>query len=232
MSKVVDMIGMVCGRLTVIADSGSNKRGKKMWECLCECGNKTVVTGDRLRRGVTKSCGCLHDELLLESLKRYNQFIIKKDYCEGYTTKGETFIFDIDKLNIVSKYCWYMHQGYVVNRVDNITIYLHRLIMNPPNDMYVDHINGNPSDNRVSNLRVCTKHQNNINVTKRAGTSSVYKGVIYKHDRGKWQSRITFGGKTIYLGCYLSEEEAALAYNEKAKELFGEFAKLNEIMED
>ena len=57
-SKLIDLTGKKIGRLTVIGKHGHNKHGQLMWECLCDCGNKTVVVGQNLRRGMTKSCGC------------------------------------------------------------------------------------------------------------------------------------------------------------------------------
>lgn len=63
--------------------------------------------------------------------------------------------------------------------------------------------------------------------TQRVVKTSKYKGVTWDKGRNKWQSRIKKDGKSIYIGRYVSEEEAGRAYNKKAIELFGEFAKLN-----
>ena len=58
MPKRIDLTGKKFGRLTVISFAGTDKNGKALWHCQCECGNKTIVRLDRLRSGETKSCGC------------------------------------------------------------------------------------------------------------------------------------------------------------------------------
>lgn len=102
---------------------------------------------------------------------------------------------------------------------------LHRLIMNPGEGEQVDHINGDGLDNRRANLRLCTSSENNMNRGKKDG----YKGVSYYKDRKKWRARIGINGEKRHLGWYATAEEAALAYNKAAGELFGEFARPNEV---
>ncbi len=109
--------------------------------------------------------------------------------------------------------------------------YIHRLIMKSPKGLVVDHINHNTLDNRKDNLRACTQSQNCMNKVSNRGKSK-YKGVTYSNDRKRirrWRAIINQNGKNISLGRYKTPEEAALAYNTKAKEIFGEFAYLNEV---
>lgn len=108
------------------------------------------------------------------------------------------------------------------------TIYMHRKIMNPPRNMEIHHINHNGLDNRKANLRICTPQQNHSNRRKFKGKSK-YKGVYWKKLQKQWFAQITSGGKTKHLGYFAIEEEAARAYDKKAKELFGEFARLNNV---
>lgn len=63
MGKLIDLTGMVFGRLTVLRHVGKNEKGENMWECQCECGNTVAVRGDVLRYGLTRSCGCLSREV-------------------------------------------------------------------------------------------------------------------------------------------------------------------------
>ena len=102
-------------------------------------------------------------------------------------------------------------------------IYMHREIMLTNELEECDHIDRNGLNNQNDNLRNCSHTQNNMNRMPRG--KSKYKGVSFK--RNKPTARIFFNGKTIYLGCFQSEELAAIAYDNKAKELFGEFANLN-----
>lgn len=109
---------------------------------------------------------------------------------------------------------------------------LARLVMNAPEGMCVDHINRNTLDNRKVNLRICTGSENGRNSKSKTGSTSRYKGVHVKA-RTKyskiWIARIGHDGNQIYLGSFTKEEDAAIAYNKKAKELFGEYALLNVI---
>ncbi len=103
---------------------------------------------------------------------------------------------------------------------------MHRVITKSQKGFDVDHINHNTLDNRKENLRVCTRAENLRNSKKRIG-SSIFKGVSIH--QGKWRARIKFFYKDIHLGMFNSEIEAAKAYNQKALQLFGQFAKLNPI---
>lgn len=63
MSKKIDLTGQRFGRLTVVEQAGRAKNRCIVWRCNCDCGETVIVTGDDLRRGHTKSCGCLYREL-------------------------------------------------------------------------------------------------------------------------------------------------------------------------
>lgn len=93
----------------------------------------------------------------------------------------------------------------------------------------VDHINNVKDDNRIVNLREATNAENSKNKKAQVGGSSKYKGVCWYKSSSKWSAQIRVNYKKIHLGHYDNEEEAALAYNKAALELFGEFAKINEI---
>ena len=96
-----------------------------------------------------------------------------------------------------------------------------RLIMYAPEGMDVDHKNGDPLDNRRKNLRVCTHRQNCQGRRPNKNCLSKYKGVSWF--KGKWTAMIN----QKYLGRFDNEINAAKAYDEKAKELYGEYAYIN-----
>jgi hypothetical protein len=104
---------------------------------------------------------------------------------------------------------------------------LHRVIMNAKPGQVVDHINGNPLDNRRSNLRVVTQSENNKNSSKRRNALGRYKGVHFSTREKKFKAQIQSNKNKISLGTFKTEVEAARAYDEAAKKLHGEFAKLN-----
>jgi hypothetical protein len=106
-------------------------------------------------------------------------------------------------------------------------VLLHRFILEAPVGFDVDHKNNEPLDCRKENLRLATRQQNNQN---RLPREDKYKGVHFQPTgprRRRFTATIGTEGKTTYLGCFHTATEAARAYDAKAKELFGEFAKLN-----
>jgi hypothetical protein len=137
----------------------------------------------------------------------------------------------------LSKHKWYYHEGYAVRkeRVPNeknkwVTIRMHRVVAKCDDpSLLVDHEDGNKLNNQEENLRVCTQEENNRNVKKTWGGTSKYKGVTYQEGAEKpWIAQIGYNGKRIYLGNFYTEEEAANIYNLAAKELFGDYASINE----
>lgn len=100
---------------------------------------------------------------------------------------------------------------------------MHRAIMGATDGQHVDHINGDTLDNRRANLRLCTHYQNMCNRRPNAGRK--FKGV-YRHGKG-WRVTIQAEGQKVCIGTFPSEEIAARAYDEAARQLHGEFARLN-----
>lgn len=107
------------------------------------------------------------------------------------------------------------------------TVLMHREIMNAPKEMDVDHWDGNGLNNTDENLRVCTNAQNIQNSRKRSDNTSSFKGVTWSKSYEKYQAQITVEGQYFWLGYFNDPEEAARAYDAKAKELHGEFARTN-----
>lgn len=122
---------------------------------------------------------------------------------------------------------------YLMVKINRKTSYIHKLVMERIigrkllNSERVDHINGDGTDNRRENLRVCTHQQNMGNQSSRKG-SSIYKGVS-KTRTGNWAARIWNNYKCINIGTFADEREAGKAYNQQAIKYFGEFAKLNQL---
>lgn len=114
-------------------------------------------------------------------------------------------------------------------RKNHKQILLHRFIMNTPQGLHTDHINGNRLDNRKSNLRICTPSQNQFNSKKHLLKSSYYKGVSWFKRDGCWRAYIVKKNKQYHLGYFQDEVDAARAYNKKAVDLFGKYCCLNKI---
>lgn len=97
---------------------------------------------------------------------------------------------------------------------------------------HVDHINGNGLDNRRENLRLATPRQNAANKRKtHKDTTSKYKGVSWHKANNKWRATIRIDSKCKHLGLFENEIDAANAYNDAAKRVFGSFCNLNRLME-
>lgn len=116
---------------------------------------------------------------------------------------------------------------YAYRKQEGKSLLLHRFLLGAQPGDIVDHIDGNGLNNVRDNLRLVTAQQNNFNQGKGAGRSSQYKGVYWDADRGRWVAQIKHNQRVFYLGSYPCEEDAALARDAKARELFGEFARLN-----
>ena len=218
MSKFKDLTGQQFGKLIVLEKDILNNSKHIYWHCKCQCGSIKSIRGSHLKSGSIRTC------------RKCN---IYKKHPDGHmicTISNESqFIFNEQDYNIIKQYNWYLRpDGYIATNINNTIIRLHRLIMNVNNKMFIDHKNHNILDNRRENLRICTKSENDFNRQKIKGTSK-YKGVHWDKVKNKWTAKIQLNKKQMFLGYYISEEKAALEYNKNAKELFGEFAWLNNI---
>ena len=152
-------------------------------------------------------------------------------------TQGKFAIVDPEDYERLAKYKWFairFERGYYALRRAKDSkgrqrnVRMHREIMGEPKGKIIDHINHNGLDNRKANLRVVTSQQNTWNKRKqRGGYSSRYKGVSWFKRLGKWQVRITYNGKSIFIGYFDDQITAARAYDAKAAELYGDYAALN-----
>lgn len=153
-----------------------------------------------------------------------------------YNKDEGTLVWKVSRSNIVKVGEEVRHvgnHGYKLVRLFGKLCLVHKLIWFLETGTwprYIDHKDGNRLNNCIENLREATSSQNNANRVKCAhGHTSKYKGVYWHKQRKKWHVQLSLNGKNISNGLYHSEEEAALAYNKKALEIHGEFAKLNDL---
>lgn len=132
----------------------------------------------------------------------------------------------------VGMYRWHASKSdarwYARTKISGAGTYLHRFILNAHDPKSpVDHENGDGLDCRRANIRISTTSQNMANTSKRRGNNP-YKGVHRARSlRSPWKAEITHNYRSIHLGQFATPEDAARAYDAKARELFGEFARLN-----
>lgn len=174
--RTKDLTGQQFGKLTVIERVENAINGEAQWCCLCDCGNTTIVTTHNLTTQHTQSCGCLkHMGNPTPNYK--NKYIICEQFATCVVNDVQEFKFDIDDLPLVKKYHWHINtRGYVIS---NTLEYLHRIVMKPPLNKVVDHINGDTLDNRKCNLRICTPSNNSMNRMKQTNNTSGVIGVNF-----------------------------------------------------
>lgn len=216
-----ELIGKRFGKLIVLDDLGtdvSKKRRVRYYRCRCDCGKEIETSRTRLLNGEVVSCG--------------NCTSIEKegDYYRYTCLDGNSFIFDGEDLELVRSYRWYMSNGYPVTRSNGgkyrkLTRLMFGIADEP--DMDVDHIDGDPGNERRSNLRLSGHRKNMWNTKLRKGNKSGYKGVSFDSEKQKFQAQIVENKNYHFLGYYHNPEEAARAYDEAARLYFGEFACVN-----
>jgi hypothetical protein len=168
-------------------------------------------------------CGCVVDQ----SLPRVIEL-----------TKGKVALVDAIDYNYIMQWKWHAggYGGRYAARKDygdftgptkHVTMHgAIGVLMGLGKDV-VDHVNGDGFDNRRSNLRAATVSENMCNRKKSSGNTSGFTGVVFRKGKKtkQWRAQIGFKKKHIALGDYDTPEEASLVYQEKARELFGEFVR-------
>ncbi len=123
--------------------------------------------------------------------------------------------------------------GYITVRVEGILYYVHRVIWFLDKGYWpehIDHINGDRSDNRISNLRDVSQKQNNKNINMKSTNKSGFKGVSWSKAWNKWRATITHNRQVHCLGGFTCPKEAAIAYDDVAIKLHGKFARTNKSL--
>jgi hypothetical protein len=119
--------------------------------------------------------------------------------------------------------------GYIIIGLDGYEFRAHRIAWLLTHgympECYIDHINGDPSDNRILNLRLANFSQNGMNA-KAKKNSSGFKGVVWHKRDQKWIARIRVNRKPIHIGAFKNLEDAVEARNQREIELFGEYRRI------
>ena len=148
-------------------------------------------------------------------------------------TKGKIAIVDDDDFDEIAKHKWYYNCGYAKRHTrlgkggKREVFLMHRVIAKTPAGMDTDHKNHDKLDNRKENLRCCLHSQNMANTRKYSVNKSGYKGVYWAKHTKKWRAQIRLKSVKIHVGYFHTKEASAAAYDRKAKEIWGEFAKTN-----
>lgn len=167
---IKDYIYQIFNNLTIIAidrermKKEQNKNGKSnsyvMAKCSCN-GNIKSYNLNKIKRGETNSCGCYKIKRIKETKKKYNNFdIVTKEYGILYIEDCQ-YLFDKEDYEKIKDMWWYADSnGYATHMKTasgkSLSMRLHRFILNPKENEYIDHINRNVKDNRKNNLRICS----------------------------------------------------------------------------
>ena len=205
MSKVIELTGQQFGRLLVIERYGS-KDGKATWKCRCECGKEVVVVGRDLRKGLTRSCGCLQKELFAKNTNNpathrktgtrlHNEWRGMKARCyipscsnyEYYGGRGIT-VCDEWKDDFLAFEKWALENGY-------------------NDDLSIDRIDSD-GNYEPSNCRWVTMQKQFWNRGIKKTNKSGQAGVCFDKSKSKWRAYITVNRKRINLGDFLEKSDA------------------------
>ena len=209
MSTRIDMVGKKCGHLDVLADAGPDKRGQRQFLCRCICGNTVTVSGNKLRNGHTKSCGCLVVAALAE-----------RCLVHGCARRGALTPEHISWDSMLARcsnprndaYADYGGRGIAVcARWQKFENFLADMGLRPSQKHSIDRIN-NDGNYEPGNCRWATPTQQARNHRTRKDNTSGCMGISWKRSSRKWLASISAYGKRHHLGLYEHAGIAALAY--------------------
>ena len=141
----------------------------------------------------------------------------------GHLIPTKNFIFDLEDYDKIKDYCWYeKDDGAIVCKSKDI-IYMHRLVMNAPNNLQIDHIYHNRNDNRKSKLRIANNTQNTVNRGMQSNNTSGIIGVSWNKQLKKWHAYISIYNKRINLGYFDNIDNAIIARKQAEDKYFGEW---------
>jgi hypothetical protein len=152
-------------------------------------------------------------------------------------TQGKVAMVDDDDFEWLNQWkwrvCWmpgsqnFIARSQLPRGTGSRSLIMHRLILNAPPGVEVDHINHDTLDNRRGNIRLCSSSQNKMNRRAHKNSKSGLKGVHFEKERQCWRAEIKAYGKRIYLGRFKDVGSAAVAYDVAALRYHGKFANPN-----
>jgi len=224
MGKFIDLTNQQFGKLIALRYERINNR--TYWICQCNCAHKNItkVRADQLKNGNVQSCGkCLH-----------NSYEIKNEYVKVITynnNKTDYFLIDKEDLALIRPYIWYINDiGYVWTYIDNHIILIHRFIMSNYYDILnkeIDHKFHKTKDNRKSQLRICTKQENQSN-KKYVPNATQFKGITIDKRNNGFRADIKCNKKKITLGTYINLKDAIIARVQAEYKYQGDFRYMEE----
>ena len=231
-----DLTGCHFGQWTVIGDSGERLKSscgntRVRWLCQCFCGQTALITTRGLTSGRSTRCNRCASRAEANAVR-----IVDAKTLAVACPDGREFLIDKGDYALIENYHWTINpRGYVCSNTFGINVQLARVLFGLPpysRKREVDHISGDPLDNRRRNLRLCSTSDNARNRGLRSDSQTGYKGVSHRPSHGVYIARIVPrpNSKRLFLGKFETAEEAAAAYDRAAVLYHGEFARTNKMM--
>lgn len=212
MTKSLDLIGHVSGRLTVVERVDNNKFGKSVWKCLCECGNEKHILGSRLHSFKTKSCGCLMLEQS-RNIRRTHGMTNSNEYNSWRGMRARCS----DTNN--SHYHLYGARGIsYVNEWESFEIFF-KDMGSCPEGCQIDRVDVNKGYSK-ENCRWADKTVQAFNIRLKSNNISGRTGVSILPS-GNFKATITVYKKIIYIGTFPTFEDACAARADAELKYYG-----------
>jgi hypothetical protein len=222
MSSLKDLTGQRFGRL-IVESVAYFKNGLTYWNCVCDCGKNKIVYRNHLISGKTKSCGCFALEKSIERIKKlqlqnkkYNiyRYNFKLNCLELKLSNKNIFAqIDIKNYNKVKNFCWRgNNKNYISTNIringEKRVVHIHNLIMdNNLKNMVVDHIDRNPLNNKLSNLRMVTLSENSRNKPLPKINKTGYRNILFSKNK-KLIVSYAYQKVHYYVGSFNTIEQA------------------------
>ena len=222
MAPKIDLTGKRFGKLTVQSVAHRATDRTWHWNCTCDCGELRISTGRNLKSGKTKSCGCVHG-IRISTPVRHEELVQLLSY-NPYTGLFHWLV--EGRMHLPGQQAGHTNKSnsYVRIGLGCASYLAHQLAWFYMTREWVDlldHKDTITNNNKWENLRKATSHQNCGNTNLSSSSTTGFKGVNLKGGRYRAHCQ----GR--HLGNFDTAEEAARAYDEEAKKVFGEFARVN-----
>lgn len=212
----IDITGHIYNGVEVISKSGENDpQGMPYWNCKCHCGNEFQTTSGRLRGGYTKSCGCLQRESVkkantIHGMSATRQYESWRGIIRRISNVKDKYYMDYGGRGITYDPKWETFEGFWEDMSEGYS-----------DELTLDRIDVNGNYCK-ENCRWVSMSIQNHNQRKRVGHSSIFMGVSFNKQIDKWVATIKWGGDRKYLGGFLEEKDAAIAYDNASEIIYGD----------